>query len=111
MTFELMNQWTAKAMELMPTVKPAGITPRVRRRFMTVLALLGFAMVAAGAAHVNQSRAARVAASERAEQTAQRWLRGVTVELAPAASDGWQQESGRESLIILEAICPTAVAQ
>ena len=113
MTFELMNQWTAKAMELWPAVKPTGITitTRVRRRFWTALALLGFVLVAAGAAHVNQSRAARIAAGEQAEATAQRWLRGVVVELDPAASESWKQESGRESLMILEAICPTEVAR
>ena len=111
MTFEMMNQWTVKAMDALPTMKPSGMSMRVRRRFLTVLALLGFALVAVGAAHVNQSRTARIAASERAEMTAQRWLRGVTVELAPAAGETWKQESGRESLMILEAICPTEVAQ
>lgn len=111
MNFEMMNQWSVKAMAALPALKPGGVSMRVRRRFLTVLALLGFALVAAGAAHVNQSRAARVAAGERAEMTAQRWLRGVTVELAPATGETWQQESGRESLMILEAICPTEVAQ
>jgi hypothetical protein len=111
MTFEMMNQWTARAMEVLPAMNPAGISMRVRRRFWTALALLGFVLVAAGAAHVNQSRAARIAASERAEATAQLWLRGVVVELDPAAGESWEQESGRESLMILEAICPTEKAR
>ena len=86
-----------------------GVVVRVRRRFFALLALLGFGLVAAGAAHVNQSREARLAAGERAAAQARQWLRGVAFELPATTADDWRAECGREPLVLLEAICPTEV--
>lgn len=84
---------------------------RIRRRAASIVALLGFGLVAVGAAHVNHSRSERASASARIDKAARNWHRQLATELSPVDADAWRRESAVNPLVILEAISVTEPAK
>ena len=68
---------------------------RIRRRIATLAVLLGFGLVAFGAAQVNSSRNERHSASKRADAAARQWHRQLATELSPIDAAAWRSESAK----------------